>query len=102
MSLKDEIYRDWGTIYKTEHRRKAHLYPDCRRIKNKDTFGKEIAVYPKSHIEFCTHCKNYYKRWKKGLEAGTDTCARCGTPETETEYCESCRKTIAHRKAQKR
>jgi len=102
MSLKDEIYRDWGTIYKTSHRGVAHLHEGCSRIKHKDPIKKDIDVYPKSQLEICSYCEEYFRKWRDGFDTDTTRCDRCGTPESVMQYCDECRQEIAFREAQKR
>jgi hypothetical protein len=91
---EEQIRSEWSTIIITDGRGKAHLNPECRYIRHKDTQTKPISKYPPGHLDYCQACLGYYQNWRDGLSASEGECARCGRKETHQKYCGDCQDHI--------
>lgn len=97
---KETIHAEWGSVIYPPNSDKAHLFDDCKYIKNSDTKSKDIDKYPVGHLDFCSECKKHFQEWRNGMESGVAECERCGKKEIKGTFCMDCALEIDRKQAQ--
>ena len=99
--MKEQIHKEWGSIYLRSDRGKAHLFEGCQYV-TEEMEPQDIDAYPVGHLEFCEACKEGFERWRQNTKPPKNQCERCSRKGIEAKYCNPCQREIRHKKAKNR
>lgn len=102
--VEQHVRDEWGTILIHRHENKAHLFTDCQYIADKEPQKKDVELYPKGCLEFCSVCTEWFEQWRDGFQGDPNyLCDRCGGAIesdywSRLDYCAECNYVIERRR----